>query len=381
LSESEASIAAESGAEPSAVERVRELERFALARLPSMQLADGLFCHEVRVEDGCRPRGRSLRYTICVLIGLLRAEEHGIEHPFHAGALRARILSELGAEELTPGDFGLALWAESRADGSAAEEIVAALERSLSGRNALDTLIGLELAWIVIGLSESEARQESEAGERILAEARRQLLAERRSQSGLLLHTARGPRRRFPNFATQIYGVLALSLLARLRDDGDAREAARAVGERLLELQLPDGGWPWIFDAQRGTIVEPYELYSVHQDAMAPMGLHALSQATGDQRYRAAAVYGLGWVWGRNELGAQMLDREVGMVYRSIRRREVAGRAYLYGRTAASYLKPPRLKDARSMLEVNRSDRPYHLGWILEAWSGREELAVLEGVD
>ena len=376
MSNGEASETAEGVAEPSTIERVRELERFALSRLPSMQLADGLFCHEVRAEDGCRPQGRSLRYTICVLIGLLRAEEHGIEHPFHAGALRTRILSELGAEELEPGDFGLALWAESRSDGGAAEEIVAALERSLSGRNPLDGLVGMELAWIVIGLAESEARRESEAGERVLAAARRQLL-ERGSQSGLLLHAARGPRRRFPNFATQIYGVLALSLLARLRDDGEAREAGRAIGERLLELQLPDGGWPWIFDAQRGTIVEPYELYSVHQDAMAPMGMHGLTEATRDERYRAAATYGLDWVWGRNELGAQMLDREVGMLYRSIRRREGASRAYLYGRTAASYLRPPRLKDARSMLEVNRSDRPYHLGWVLEAWAGREELADL----
>jgi hypothetical protein len=105
--------------------------------------------------------------------------------------------------------------------------------------------------------------------------------------------------------------------------------------------------------------------------------MHGLSQATGDERFRAAAVYGLDWVFGRNELGAAMLDREVGMLYRSIRRRQPVSRAYLYGRTAASYLKPPRLRDARGTLEINRSDRPYHLGWILEAWAGREELADL----
>ena len=366
------------GEEGGGVERVRELESFALARLPAMQLADGAFCHEMRVEDGCRPEGRSLRYTICVLIGLLRAEEHGIEHPFHAGALRALILSGLGSEELTPGDLGLALWAESRSDGGAAEQIASALRRSLGGRHPFEAMIGPELAWIVIGLVEAEAREQDGPGADLLAEAREQLIGERRSPSGLLFHTARGPRRRFPNFATQIYGVLALSLMARVRDDEDAREAAQVVGDRLLELQLPDGGWPWIFDAQRGTIVEPYELYSVHQDAMAPMGMHALTEATGDERYRAAAVYGLEWIWGRNDLGARMLDREVGMLYRSIRRRERAKRAYLYGRTAASYVRPPRLKEAKRTLEVNRSDRPYHLGWILEAWAGKEELAELE---
>ena len=344
-----------------------------------MQLADGVFCHEVATEDGCLPRGRSLRYTLIVLLGLLRAEDNGIEHPFHSGALRSRLLSELDSPDLTPGDFGLALWAESRMDGSAAAEIVAALARRLGDRSALESLITTEVAWIAIGLAESEAWGETGQGERILAEARAQLVEKRRAESGLLLHTNRGPRRRFPNFATQIYGVLALAHLARSREDAEALEAGRAVGDRLLALQMPDGGWPWIFDAQRGTIVEPYEIYSVHQDAMAPMALHSLTQATGDLRYRGAAVYGLDWVFGRNELGVGMLDRETGMLYRSIRRRERLDRAYLYGRTAASYLRAPKIKDARKMLEVNRTDRPYHLGWVLEAWAGREELASLEG--
>lgn len=361
---------------PDHVERVRELTSFAISRLPSMQVADGAFCHEVDADDHCRAKGRSLRYTLITLIGLLRAEDGGLEQPFHLGALRARVLSELGSAELTPGDFGLALWAESRSDAGAADEIVTALERSLGEHSALDALIGSEVAWIVIGLAESGAVGENGAGERILAEARKQLL-DRSTASGLFTHTTRGPRRRFPNFATQIYGIQALAKLARLRDDEEARRAAQAAGERLLALQLPDGGWPWIFDAERGTIVEPYEIYSVHQDAMAPMAMHGLSDATGDERYRAAAVYGLDWIWGRNELEAQMLDRGTGMLYRSIRRRERLDRAYLFGRTAVSYVHPPKMKDARKTLEINRTDRPYHLGWILEAWAGREDLAAL----
>lgn len=376
MSEAAKTTGASASALPDHVERVRRLRRFALGRLPSMQLGDGVFCHEVDADDNCRAKGRSLRYTLIVLIGLLRAEEHDIEHSFHLGALRTRMLSELGSPDLTPGDFGLALWAESRSDGGATDEILAGLESALGTHSVLESLTGTEVAWIVIGLSESEARGVSGGGERILAEAREQLI-ERATSSGLFTHTMRGARRRFPNFATQIYGIQALSLLARTRDDKKARDVARAAGERLLALQLPDGGWPWIFDAERGTIVEPYELYSVHQDAMAPMAMHDLTEATGDQRYRAAAVYGLDWIWGRNELEAQMLDREIGVLFRSIRRRERLDRAYLYGRTAVSYVHPPRVKDARNTLEVNRTDRPYHLGWILEAWAGREDLAAL----
>ena len=38
------------------LERVRELEHFALERLPALQLSDGVFCHEVSAE-GAAARG------------------------------------------------------------------------------------------------------------------------------------------------------------------------------------------------------------------------------------------------------------------------------------------------------------------------------------
>jgi hypothetical protein len=42
---------------------------------------------------------------------------------------------------------------------------------------------------------------------------------------------------------------------------------------------------------------------------------------------------------------------------------------------AAAYFRAgPRLA-APEELELNRAMRPYHLGWLLEAWAGREELA------
>ena len=77
---------------------------------------------------------------------------------------------------------------------------------------------------------------------------------------------------------------------------------------------------PWLYDAERGTVVERYEVYSVHQDAMAPMAFIELWEASGDTRYLDAVARGLRWIHGRNELGADMVDRENGLVLRSIRR-------------------------------------------------------------
>jgi hypothetical protein len=362
---------------PDGVARVRELQRFAIARLPSMQLADGVFCHEVALEDNCRPEGRSLRYTLMVLLGLLRAEDAGLDHPFHTGGLRSRILSELDSEQLTPGDFGLALWAESRMDGSAADELAAALVRRLG--DGLPTLPTMEVAWILMGLVESGLRSESPPARQLLSEIREELLEVRNHGTGLLTHVGRGPRRRFPHFADQIYSALAVSQLARCEDDGAALELCRQMGDRLVELQMHDGAWPWIYDPLRGTVVEPYELYSIHQDCMAMMGLHNVSQATGDDRFRLAAVAGLDWDYGRNALGVQMFDRSVGLIYRSIRRKQRFHRLQQARNAAGTYLRTGSKAPGPEGLEVNRTMRPYHLGWLLEAWAGREHLAAIEG--
>ncbi len=359
------------------LDRVRRLEHFALERLPSLQLSDGSFCHEVSAESGGRPQGRSLRYTLIVLIGLLRAEEHDFEHPFHTGAIRARIESDLGSRELTPGDMGLALWADSRMSADWVAGLVGMLERSNAGSSRIASLASMEVAWILTGLVEAGVRVDLGAGEELLAQARSQLL-ERRPSGHLLAHVARGPRQRFPHFADQIYGLLALSQLARVREDPEALEAAISLGRKIVELQMPDGAWPWICDPIRGTVVEPYELYSIHQDSMAMMGLHNLSLASGEESFRAAAVRGLDWNYGHNELGAEMFEPEIGMIHRSIRRRRRFARAGQARNAAATYAHATPKPAPAKRLEVNRSMRPYHLGWILEAWAGKEELA-LEG--
>jgi hypothetical protein len=341
---------------------------FALERLPSMQLGDGSFCHEV-VRGDPKPRGRSLRYTLIVLLGLSRAEAAGRVAPVDAAALRSLALAEL--DSLGPGEHGLLLWAESRRGGGEVERVAAGLEREIAAAGGMAALEGLELAWAVSGLTAA-----AEAGAGPIADSLRDAalgqLARNQTSSGLLLHYGSGPRGRFPNFATQVYGLLALAHVARTRGDDRALAAARTLGDRLCELQRPNGGWPWLFDARRGAVIEPFEVYSTHQDGMAPMALLELSEASGDQRYREAALRGLDWIWGDNELGAEMLDRDEGMLYRSIVRRPPLDRVAVYANTLGSYAGWAPLARVRGPLRVNATDRPYHLGWILEAWCGRE---------
>ncbi len=338
------------------------------AGLERMQLPSGLFCHEVRAPDW-GPRGRSLRYTAMVLIGLSRAETAGFEHGLDRRQIETTLWSHLDSPELSVGDLGLLLWLDARTGSGRGEEVLTLLAAELPRAGGLGVLEGMEIGWIATGLALQVAAAGPPAAEALLGDALRELTEVRQTGGGLFYHHGLpSRRRRFPNFATQIYAVLALATAADL--DARALPAARLAADRLIALQLGDGGWPWIFDADRGHVVEPYEVYSVHQDAMAPMALLALWEATGEERYLRAAGRGLDWLWGRNPLGVPMI--ESGFVRRSIRRRRPLDRLALYANTAGSMLGGRRVVGANGALEVNASDRPYHLGWVLEAWSGRE---------
>ena len=351
---------------------VTELIDFALEALPPMRLDDGVFCFERR-SGQVAPIGRSPRYTLMVELGLLRAQAAGYALPFDVDDVNAAAWRELERGNMAPGDIGLMLWIDARRGGGRGTELVERLDTALAGAGGLPARLGMELGWIVTGLAHHAAGGGRRAT-RLLRESLDQLLVRNRAQSNLFRHFgARGWRRRFPNFATQIYSVLALAVAGRHGLDERALPAARALADRLLELQLPDGGWPWLFDAERGTVVERYEVYSVHQDAMAPMALFELTEATGDERYREAAVRGLQWIFGDNELGLNMVDRENGLVLRSIRRRRGPDRLWLAAKTGASLTGLPTPGSTARLTEPNPTDRPYHFGWVLEAWCGRED--------
>jgi hypothetical protein len=329
-----------------------------------MQLPDGAFCTEL-VQGDPAPRGRSLRYTLMVELGLRKATGAGHEHGFDLDRISKAALEGLESPGLKPGDFGLYLWADARAGGRRRADLAGRLHSAVQSLE-LAALEGQQLAWIVLGSSLAAIELAPRALEQLLAN---------QTASGLLRHGGSGRiRPRFPNFATQIYGVLALATAARLELDERALPAARRAADRLLELQLEDGGWPWLFDADRGRVVERYEVYSVHQHAMAPMGLLELFEASGDERYRDAAVRGVPWIHGENELRADMVDLDERYILRSIRRRRPLDRLALWTKTAAALAQLELDRPAR-FLELNRTCRPYELGWLLEGWCGREELA------
>jgi hypothetical protein len=353
-----------------------QLVSFALDVLPSTRLPSGLYCHHRSFDDGAL-FGESVRYSLMVLLGLQRAEAAGHSTGVDLDELFGICLGRRAS--FSPGDLGLALWADARGTRTMASKLVDDIERAVPDDAALAPLAGMEIAWLLIGLCSSAPQLPAAkvTVRRLVAHLRRR----RRAASGLYYHVGTsGLRRRLPNFATQIYTLLALARLGQDGLDGLATQEARRLGDHLLRLQLPDGGWPWLFDAEQATVVERYEIYSVHQDAMAPMALLEMTELTGNTGYRNAAVRGLGWSTGHNELRVNLLDTDAGFAHRSIRRRWPWSRLALAANSASalSVRRPVRL--GGSAVALNRTCRPYHLGWILEAWAGREAAGEIDDV-
>jgi hypothetical protein len=104
---------------------------------------------------------------------------------------------------------------------------------------------------------------------------------------------------------------------------------------------------------------------------MAPMALHALQEASG-QDFGEAVDRGVRWLESAPELhGASLIDEEAGLIWRKVARREPRKLARSLQAAASrlhSGLRFPALDRVLPPRSIDFEDRPYHLGWILHAF-------------
>jgi hypothetical protein len=351
---------------------IRDLIAISIKALCLMQHESGVFCEKIFKGDS-RKYGVSIRYTIMVLLGLERARAAGLSHPFEEERIRELLLREIVNVNITPGDLGLCLWLVGRCRAEHSNELIVRLKARIEAAGGLSHLQGMEVAWIVIGLAFTAKFTRSASNKIIFQQALTELVRRQDSKTGLLYHLGTNHYRRWlPNFATQIYGVLAFATVADLGLDDRVLLLAQKTADRLIDLQLPDGGWPWLFNARTGMVAEPYEIYSVHQHGMAPMAFLKLTEVSRDSRYAKAALKGLEWINGSNELRKSMVDHRECLIYRSIRRKKPFNNIALYLNAGLSFILNPKVIGWKNSTELNLTCCPYELGWLLEAWSGRD---------
>jgi len=351
---------------------VADLRALALNALARMyRPADRLFAFRlIRARDGMRLDGKSVRYTAIALIGLAQ-ESADAAHEVLRGCARTEVCERLldEAPSLSNlGDVALIHWAALACGGSSRPAVRARLVE-LAAAPSSSTI---ELSWALVALSESSA----ETGDAIEAALRR-LLAAFDTRSDLFLRRiGRGGARprHVTCFADLVYPIHALSRYSIVTGDEAALRVATGCANRVCGLLGPAGQWWWHYDVRTGNIVEPYPVYAVHQDAMAPMAFLELAEAGGPNHWEAIER-GLNWLQAAPELGGgSLMDDQESMIWRQVGRREphkLIRSVQAFASLVHPRLRVPGVDSFFPPVVVDEECRPYHMGWLLYAWRAR----------
>jgi hypothetical protein len=287
----------------------------------------------------------------------------------------ASSLPALGASKYA---YGTALWASADLDVEIPSATRTAIIELIENRSNWKDFRAQDLGMILIGCVRYAERLPKERWASIARELFEFLVARYTCRSGLFYDSAAPGRRQFSSFATHTYLTLACFIYGEWSGDARALTLAKNCTTKLIDLQGPQGEWAWFYYTPRGRIVDYYEVYSVHQEGMAPAFLghaerHGVSGATD------ALVKGFKWILGQNQLSRSMLFPREGLICRShVRKGELndryrrAARAMLNAVTGsrASLIDPARL-------ELRLECRSYELGWILWSFGQRNDLPDL----
>jgi hypothetical protein len=338
----------------------------------------GLFSYSTRLREGRLVQDfdnpRTLRYTINSLLGLRQAARLEPDAPWRAelaGAVDRFLERQYGQLE-SPADLGLLLaLLDDRLDDPRAWD---ALRRVRTAAEADGAGLHMQdLAWMLWGACAAGAEP---VAHRVYRTIVTRFLEPR---TGLPRHTLSDLRRHVVSFGTVVYFLRAMHEYASAFAKDDARARFDAGVARMLQIQGPQGEWPWLIGVGSGMPLDFYPVFTVHQDSMAMLFLLPALDA-GLEAARPAIDRSFRWNLGDNQLDEPMVVEEPFLVYRSIERRERLPRARRYGRSLvrARAGRPAGLRDGG--VRINREARSYHLGWILYAWSGRRDVPSLAGL-
>jgi hypothetical protein len=352
-----------------------QLTPLAMNGLTSMfDAKDQRFCFTAKRRDG-QPvnEGISLRYSIMSLLGLNRLESIGIASPIDVRAVFTSWLErKVSVDDL--GDKGLMLWLCALAAPDLVAEVCIALslQEALSKSKVVRDNRTTELAWMLTGLSYASSVSASRLphlGD--LAQNVFHSLRVNQGTSGAFGHMSRTSslagalRGDIGSFADQVYPIYAYSIFGQIFESRAALTSAQACAEMICRNQGRFGEWWWHYDARSGRVVERYPVYSVHQHAMGPMALYALSEATG-MDFTEPIHKGLQWIAGENDLRVDLQSEMDNLIWRGLYPDSVL---QTYVAKALNYLGVGG-ENGAAHLKVRYECRPYELGWLLYAAAG-----------
>jgi len=318
-------------------------------------------------------------YTLNVLLGFSKLD--GLDE--FQGVPIASIFETACHELLKAPDktyaFGMALWAGAELGIHPPEPLKDETRRILGDQAMWEQFAAQDTGMLLSGCVAFERKYPGDGwGDH--AARLKDFLLERFScdTSGLFYNNARGFRRNYASFATGTYLSLALFHYGEWKNDSACIDRALKCVSILVGHQGKQGEWPWFYHVPSSRVVDMYEVYSVHQDGMAPAFLHH-AIAHGMQGAREALVRGFHWILGENQLGRSMLVEDSAMIMRSqvrkdemVTRKRRAIRSIAYGFLGFS----GKLLPSESVT-VRPECRSYHLGWILWSFGNTDDFREL----
>ena len=338
-------------------------------------------------NDTLALNGFSIRYAAMAQIGIMHWLENHPENSNELPDLWPRI-SDIADSITHVGDFALALWAGLVSKADNLETFAQALQQSWYLQ--ADTCNAVELAWVLqaclIDLQHHEYHRLKLKS--IREDACRRLLSlfdedsdlfYRHNRSGIVEYVSR----RISCFADQVYPIMALANYAKLSGDQRCTAIVARASRRICDYQGDLGQWWWHYDVPGNKICEEFPVFSVHQDAMAPMALKACATTT-DNNFDEEIERGIRWLFESNELDEGLVCEPEGMIWRDIERKEPQKMSRnLRGLCCVANMRKLHQYLGRwyQSFKINRECRPYHLGWILFAWADFAPDQAKEGND
>lgn len=315
-----------------------------------------------------------MRYTINSFLGLQEAARNGHGSRFvdsYPEMLEAFLLRH--ADGITDwADRGLLLVLLARENEEArTSELLGSLASFVEAKDLTD--VDLQgMSWMLWGAA-TAARIGFDGADETARGLFRILHGRYIDRDSLLArHSLRRYRRDLVSFGGTTYHLRALFEYATLADDEYALTVFDWAVRRVMALQGPRGEWPWMISVRRADIIDPYPVFSVHQDSMAMLFLLPALER-GIPGVKEAIAGSCAWVDGDNELEAKLVNEDPFFINRSIQRAETAPRLRRYLRSLG--LRPDAWDAAaRRRVEINPECRSYHIGWILFVWSANEDL-------
>lgn len=322
--------------------------------------------------DGRDPPNESvppsdIYYSFNVLLGLSKVRQALEQEPYPPAAILLEHLDQaLPRHNVRNGAWGMALWAAAALELNAPASAMSRMKQLAADPAATAAWTAQDMG---LTLSGAVACAASEPWLRPFADYLADIILQRLCvRGGLFRDAATGPRRHFATFASQVYAALSLYHYGEFTSNLRAISAANACVSKLIALQGPNGEWPWFYSPAAGKIVDPYEIYSVHQHGMGPALLqHAVRHRVPDA-YESIRI-GFEWLFGRNQMQMSMFVPGLSLIYRSQARRGAGGsrfgRLLLSGNNLlhgdAGWVEDPQ------RLRLTKEMRSYEFGWLL--WS------------